>query len=175
MRLLAGQALSRAGGAPLVPGNSVRILKDAKEHYPAWLSAIATARRTVFLENYIFADDEVGREFVTALAVKAGEGVRVRVIYDWLGSLGVTSNTVGAAITDRRVLGPAEAGIARGAGLGLLGLALIGVLWPLIIALPLALLAAWAAIALLVRSRKLRAAAPRSRTAAARTPPPPRV
>lgn len=51
-----------------------------------WLSAIGTAQHTVFFENYIFADDEVGREFVAALAAKAREGVRVRVIYDWLGS-----------------------------------------------------------------------------------------
>jgi hypothetical protein len=81
LRLLAGQALSRAGGAPLVSGNSARILKDAGEHYPVWLSAIGTARRTVFLENYIFADDEVGRELVAALAARVREGVRVRVIY----------------------------------------------------------------------------------------------
>jgi len=86
LRLLAGQALSRAGGAPLVPGNAARILKDAGEHYPVWLSAIGTAQHTVLFENYIFADDEVGREFVAALAAKAREGVRVRVIYDWLGS-----------------------------------------------------------------------------------------
>lgn len=86
LRLLAGQALSRAGGAPLVTGNSVRILKDAAEHYPAWLSAIASARRTVFFENYIVADDKVGREFVAALSARAREGVRVLVIYDWLGS-----------------------------------------------------------------------------------------
>lgn len=84
--LLAGQALSRAGGAPLVTGNSVRILKDAAEHHPAWLSAIASARRTVFFENYIVADDDIGREFVAALSAKAREGVRVRVIHDWLGS-----------------------------------------------------------------------------------------
>lgn len=82
--------MSRAGGAPLVPGNSARILKDAGEHYPAWLSSIGAARRSVFLENYIIADDEVGREFVTALAARAREGVRVRVIHDWLGSFGVT-------------------------------------------------------------------------------------
>jgi hypothetical protein len=41
-------------------------------------------------------------------------------------------------------------------------------LWPLVIALPVALLAAWAAVALLVRSRKLRAAARRSRTTTSR-------
>jgi cardiolipin synthase len=91
LRLLAAQALSRTGGAPLVSGNSARILKDAGEHYPAWHSVIGSAKRTVFLENYIFADDQVGREFVAALAARALAGVRVRVIYDWLGSLGVGS------------------------------------------------------------------------------------
>lgn len=90
LRLLAGQALSRAGGAPLVPGNGARILRNADEHYPTWLSAIETARQGVLLENYIFADDAVGREFVAALTAKAREGVRVRVIYDWLGNLGVS-------------------------------------------------------------------------------------
>lgn len=69
-----------------MPGNSARILKDAGAHYPVWLSAIASARRTVFFENYIFADDDIGREFVATLSAKAREGVRVRVIYDWLGS-----------------------------------------------------------------------------------------
>lgn len=87
LRLLAAQALSRAGGAPLVPGNVARILRNADEHYPAWLSAIDTARQGVLPENYIFADDAVGREFVAALAAKAREGVRVRVIYDWLSNL----------------------------------------------------------------------------------------
>lgn len=90
LRLVAGQALSRAGGAPLVPGNDVRILKDADEHYPAWLAAIGTARRTVFIENYIFADDEIGRELIAALAARARTGVRVRLIYDWLGSVTVS-------------------------------------------------------------------------------------
>lgn len=90
LRLLAAQALSRAGGAPLVPGNGARILRNADEHYPTWLSAIDAARQGVFLENYIFADDAVGREFVAALTAKAREGVRVRVIYDWLGNLGVS-------------------------------------------------------------------------------------
>jgi cardiolipin synthase len=67
-------------------------------------------------------------------------------------------NTVGAAIADRRVLGPAEAGIMTGVALAFLVLAAIGVLWPLAIALPLALLAFWSAISLLVRARELRAA-----------------
>ncbi len=85
------QALTRAAGAPLVAGNRVRVLQDARENYPAWLEALRSAERTVFLENYMFCEDEVGLEFQSALAAKAREGVRVRIIYDWLGSLGRAS------------------------------------------------------------------------------------
>ena len=87
-RPFADQALTRAAGASLVPGNAVRLLKDAAEHYPAWLLAIRGARDEVHLECYILADDPVGREFAAALAAKAREGVRVRVVYDWVGALG---------------------------------------------------------------------------------------
>jgi cardiolipin synthase A/B len=81
------QALTRAAGASLVPGNAVRLLKDAAEHYPAFLEAIRGARDHVHLDSYIIADDAVGQEFAEAFAAKARAGVRVRVIHDWLGSL----------------------------------------------------------------------------------------
>ena len=57
---MAEQAFSRAAGAPLVGGNSVRVLKDAEENFPAWLSAIRGATRKIFFEHYIVADDEIG-------------------------------------------------------------------------------------------------------------------
>ncbi|HSL50260.1 MAG TPA: phospholipase D-like domain-containing protein [Candidatus Deferrimicrobiaceae bacterium] len=85
------EAFARAAGTPLVPGNEVRLLRDAGENYPAWLEAIAGARRTVHFESYIIHDDEAGQEFARALKAKAAEGVRVRVIYDWLGAVGKTS------------------------------------------------------------------------------------
>ncbi|MEY4939925.1 MAG: hypothetical protein RIQ93_1660 [Verrucomicrobiota bacterium] len=89
-RTLADQAFSRAAGAPLIEGNQVRLLRDARENYPAWLEAIAHARHHVHLENYIFHDDATGKMFADALIASARTGVRVRVIYDWLGSLGRT-------------------------------------------------------------------------------------
>jgi cardiolipin synthase len=91
VRVLAEQAFSRAAGAPLVPGNHVRILKDATENYPAWLEAIDAATHKIYFENYIVADDRIGREFVAALTAKARAGVRVRVIYDWIGARGAAS------------------------------------------------------------------------------------
>jgi cardiolipin synthase len=90
-RILAEQAFSRAGGAPLVPGNRVRLLRDAAENYPAWLEAIGAAERTVHFESYIIHEDATGRQFAELLAEKARAGVRVRLIYDWLGALGHAS------------------------------------------------------------------------------------
>jgi cardiolipin synthase len=86
MRALADRAFGRAAGAPLIAGNRVRILKDAAENFPAWLDAIRAARRLVYFESYIIGDDAVGREFVQALAERARAGVRVRLLYDWLGT-----------------------------------------------------------------------------------------
>jgi len=91
MREFADQAFTRAAGSPLIGGNSVRLLKNAAENYPAWLAAIAAAQRHVYFENYIFYDDEAGRMFAEALIGKAREGVVVRLIYDWMGSFGKTS------------------------------------------------------------------------------------
>jgi len=88
VRVLANQMFSRAAGSPLVAGNSVRLLRDAAENYPAMLDAIRGARRAVHFESYIIHEDEAGREFAEAMCAKAREGVRVRLIYDWMGALG---------------------------------------------------------------------------------------
>ncbi len=100
LRRLAEQVFTRAAGAPLVAGNTVRILRDARENYPAWLSAIAAARRSVLFENYIIANDAAGREFVAALAERARAGVAVRLIYDWMGALGVGTRSLLRPLVD---------------------------------------------------------------------------
>src|SRR5664279_54794 len=84
---LVEQAYRRASGAPLVKGNAVRILKDGAANYTAWFAAIRAARKTVFFENYIIEDDEVGSELAAALIDRARAGVKVRMLHDWLGSL----------------------------------------------------------------------------------------
>lgn len=85
LRELATQAFSRAAGAPLVAGNQVRLLRDARENFPAWLEAIGEATRHVHFEMYFIEEDASGREFADALMRKAREGVPVRLVYDWMG------------------------------------------------------------------------------------------
>jgi len=87
-RAFAEQALSRSAGAPLIGGNAVELLIDARAHFDAWLAAIAGATRHVFLENYIIRDDAVGQAFRAALVERAQAGVFVAVIADFGGCLG---------------------------------------------------------------------------------------
>jgi cardiolipin synthase len=91
-RQLTDLAFSRAAGAPLLAGNSVRLLKDAAENYPAWLDAMTAATTAIHFESYILYDDKIGRHFAEVLAAKCHEGVRVRLLYDWFGAVGKTSS-----------------------------------------------------------------------------------
>jgi cardiolipin synthase len=102
-RVAADQAFSRAAGAPLVDGNAVELLKDGAENYPAWLAAIDAAERFIHFESYILHDDETGARFAEALVARAKAGVRVRVIYDWLGALGATSRSFWYSLVDAGV------------------------------------------------------------------------
>lgn len=63
--------------------------------YKAMLSAIASARRNIRLESYIFKDDEVGWRFAEALAEKARTGVEIRLLIDAAGSLFRISRSLG--------------------------------------------------------------------------------
>ncbi|NBD13527.1 phospholipase D-like domain-containing protein [Corallococcus silvisoli] len=100
---LAEQVFSRAAGAPLMPGNAVNLLRDARENYPAWLRAIHEAQRSILFENYIIEDDDVGRAFADALMARARDGVQVRVLYDWLGCQGTASRHFWRTLRDAGV------------------------------------------------------------------------
>lgn len=64
-------------------------------------------------------------------------------------------NTFGAALANRRVLGAAESKTMAMAGAALGVVAILAVVWPRLLAWPLALLAGWSALALLLRAHRL--------------------
>jgi cardiolipin synthase len=73
---------------PLYAGNSVRILEDGEQTFPAIFAAIRSARRYVLLEYYIFEDVQCeGQSLKDLLVDKSREGVHIYVIYDGVGSL----------------------------------------------------------------------------------------
>lgn len=81
----AERAMERSSDAEQVRGNTARLLVDGTQAFPAWLDAIGRAERWVHLENYILRDDRTGRIFREALCDRARDGVKVRVLYDWMG------------------------------------------------------------------------------------------
>jgi cardiolipin synthase len=84
-RALAEQVFSRAAGAPLIPGTRIRLLVDAGENYPAWIDGLESATRSIHFEMYIIHEDQTGLQFAEILMAKARQGVRVRLLYDWMG------------------------------------------------------------------------------------------
>jgi len=80
-------AINRAAGGRPVPGNHVELLIDGPDTYDAMLDLIARASRWIHFENYIIRSDAEGWRFAEALAARAREGIRVRVLYDGIGSL----------------------------------------------------------------------------------------
>ena len=68
------------------PGNRVALLRGGSEYFPALVHAIDHAEREVWLETYIYADDEAGRNITEALMRAAQRGVVVRVLVDGWGA-----------------------------------------------------------------------------------------
>lgn len=71
----------------LLSGNSIKLLKDGTEVFPAMLKAIRSAQHHIHLMSYIIGADDVAREVLDACAERARAGVKVRVMYDAFGSM----------------------------------------------------------------------------------------
>jgi cardiolipin synthase len=80
-----------ATGSPLVAGNRTTLLFDGPATIKAMMAAIAAAKDHVNFETYIFDEDEVGMKFADLLIEKQRAGVQVNIIYDSVGTLGVST------------------------------------------------------------------------------------
>ncbi len=67
-------------------GNRVTLLKSGGEFFPALVAAIERADREVWLETYIYADDDAGRLVTDALVRAVTRGVQARVLVDGWGA-----------------------------------------------------------------------------------------
>lgn len=60
-----------------LPGNRLTLLNSGSEYFPSLLKELASARQDIYLESYIFADDDIGRAVTAALCEAAQRGVQV--------------------------------------------------------------------------------------------------
>jgi cardiolipin synthase len=87
-------------GIPMTEGNAVDVYRNGDQIFPAMLDAIAGAERTVDLMTYVYWSGDIAREFADALAERAANGVRVRVLIDAVGGFKIEDGLV-----DRMVRG----------------------------------------------------------------------
>jgi len=69
-----------------VGGNRLTLLRNGEEYFPALVAAIDAAAQEVFLETYIFADDQTGSLVAAALARAAERGAAVHLLLDGFGA-----------------------------------------------------------------------------------------
>jgi cardiolipin synthase len=73
-------------GSRSLPANRTTMLFDGVQSFEARAKLIEGAKDSIHLQTFIFTSDDTGWALARQLADKAKQGVKVRVIYDGLGS-----------------------------------------------------------------------------------------
>ncbi|MFC4620128.1 cardiolipin synthase [Camelliibacillus cellulosilyticus] len=76
----------RLGQYPISTATETKVLTNGDATFTAILNALQNAKRHIHMEYYIVRDDELGRQIKSILIQKALEGVKVRFLYDAVGS-----------------------------------------------------------------------------------------
>ena len=76
----------RLGNSPISFGTETKVLTNGEETFRHILEELQKAVHHIHLEYYIVRDDEIGKKIKSVLIQKAREGVKVRFLYDAVGS-----------------------------------------------------------------------------------------
>jgi cardiolipin synthase A/B len=88
--------LLESGFAPLSSNNHLTVLTNGKEKFDALLKDIELAQDHIHIEYYIFHADQIGKSVSNLLIRKAKLGLKVRMIFDGLGSRDLPNDFLGA-------------------------------------------------------------------------------
>lgn len=72
--------------AVLTQDNAVHIFDDGREKFEALIKDILAAKNHIHIQYYIFKLDNLGQRIYNTLLKKAKQGVKVRILYDEMGS-----------------------------------------------------------------------------------------
>ncbi len=70
----------------LFEGNQIKVYTSGQEKFESMLSDIGQAKYYIHVQYFIIENDTTGRRLIDLLERKAREGVKVRVLYDYVGS-----------------------------------------------------------------------------------------
>lgn len=76
----------KLGNSPISFGTQTRVLTNGTETFDYIIEELKKAVHHIHLEYYIVRNDELGEKIKSALIFKAREGVKVRFLYDAVGS-----------------------------------------------------------------------------------------
>ena len=77
--------LTETNGVRVSDGNKVEVFTTGADAFKSLYNDIESAKEHIHVEFYIIENDKLGNRFRELLERKAREGVRVRIIYDYLG------------------------------------------------------------------------------------------
>ena len=77
---------SLCASKPASYNNNIKLLKSGAEKFEDMFAEIAQAKHHIHLDYFNFRNDSIGNALFDLLAVKAAEGVEVRVIFDAFGN-----------------------------------------------------------------------------------------
>jgi cardiolipin synthase len=80
------RAIEGIVGIPATEGNAVDVLRNGDRIFPAMLDAIRGAERTVDFMTFVYWTGDIALEFADALAARARDGARVRILLDAIGA-----------------------------------------------------------------------------------------
>jgi cardiolipin synthase len=83
------EAMKRLAHSPLLRGNDATLLVDGDATFDSIFEGLAQAEHYALVQFYIIHDDGLGRRLKSALIDCANRGVKVFVLYDEVGSLGI--------------------------------------------------------------------------------------
>ncbi|HYQ47548.1 MAG TPA: phospholipase D-like domain-containing protein, partial [Thermodesulfovibrionales bacterium] len=84
---LSKRGIQKISRTPFTVGNHVTLVWKDPESFQSIFDAVRDARHTIYLQFYIFRNDETGMELAEILKIKAREQVAIHIIYDHFGSL----------------------------------------------------------------------------------------
>ncbi len=73
----------------MVPNNQITLLQNGEAYFPALEAALDRAMHEIYLETYIFENDDTGRRIAEVLMRAAVRGVKTHLLIDGFGSLGL--------------------------------------------------------------------------------------
>ncbi|SOC42074.1 cardiolipin synthase [Ureibacillus acetophenoni] len=79
----------KTNNSVLTQDNQVKVFSDGTDKFESLIEDILSAKDHIHIQYYIFKLDNLGQRILSALIKKSKQGVKVRILYDEMGSRGL--------------------------------------------------------------------------------------